>query len=278
MLIDGKQLRDGTIAAAKLASAFLATILRADGSVTWTGTVNAGSQRITSLGAPLLDTDAARLADIYAIPWKDKCLCATTGNHALSGLAAIDGVTPVATNRILVRANTAGAENGIYNAAVGAWTRAADADSAAEVRGFHVHVEQGTLYANHDFAQTADSVTLGTTPLTIVDLGIGTQAAFDVSSNKGMTASVTTTDFQVACATALVTTPAQDAYVRISVNGLGATLGDGVKTKDCYFSSDGGTTAKTIANIAAGDLCYWVGTVALYQLAATDIIDFEYAA
>jgi hypothetical protein len=97
------------------------------------------------------------------------------------------------------------------------------------------------------------------------------------SNNKDMTASATSADFDVACATAIVATPGNDGYVEVMVNGMKETLGDGVKTKSCYFSSDAGVTAKTIANISAGDLLYWVGSVAGYQLAVTDKIDFEYS-
>lgn len=57
---------------------------------------------------------------------KEHCRLATTANHGLSGLAAIDGVTPSASDRILVTQQTSGAENGIYLAASGSWTRATD--------------------------------------------------------------------------------------------------------------------------------------------------------
>lgn len=277
-MFDGKQARNNSIPLLKLLSAEVATILRADGSVQWSAPQDAGNQRLANLGTPTLPTDAARLADIYAIPWKEKCVVATTGNHALSGLAAIDGVTPSAGDRILVRAQTAATANGIYIAAAGAWSRAADADSAAELRAAYVAVEQGTLWADHRFAQTADTITLGSTSIVWVDTGVGTPAAFDVTSNKAMAASLTTTDFQVACATTLASSPSQHAYVRVLVNGIGVVLADGLKTKDCYFSADGGTTAKSYANIASGDTLYWVGTVAGYQLATTDVIDFDYAA
>lgn len=276
-MLDGKQVRSGTLPGSALVSAFLTTLLRADGSVAWTGAQNAGSQRITNLGAPQVDTDAARLADIYSIPWKDKVVAASTGNLTLSGTQTVDGIALIAGDRVLVRSQTTGSQNGVYIVASGAWARSADADSATELRGAVVTVEQGTINADKRFAQTADSITLGTTSITWVDIGTGTPAAFDVSQNKAMAASVTTTDFQQATATTIAGTPAGDAYVRVAVNGLGVILGDGVKTKECYFSSDSGSTAKTIANIASGDILYWVGSVAGYQLAVTDIIDFEYA-
>lgn len=48
----------------------------------------------------------------------------TDTNWSLSGLTAVDGVTLIAGDRILVVANTTESENGIYTAAAGAWSRA----------------------------------------------------------------------------------------------------------------------------------------------------------
>lgn len=101
-------------------------------------------------------------------------------------------------------------------------------------------------------------------------------AAQNASGNVDMTASVTTTDFQVACATAIAATPI--GYVQVFVNGVLQSLGNAVKTKSCYFSSDSGTTAKAYGSIASGDLLYWVGSVAGFQLAATDRITLGYGA
>lgn len=94
------------------------------------------------------------------------------------------------------------------------------------------------------------------------------------SSNKGMTASVTAADFAVACATAVAGVP--NGYVGVNVNGVGQVVGNGVRTTACYFSGDGGTTARAYGAVVSGDLLYWVGSVALFELAATDVIDFIY--
>lgn len=276
-MLDGKQVRDGTIPASKLVAPFLATLLRSDGSVAMAAAFNANNNRIVNLGAPQSQNDAARLADILAIPWKAAARAATTANVVLSGEQTIDGVPLVSGDRVLVRVNTNAAENGVYIVSTGTWDRASDTDSATELRGAVVTILEGSLNADKRFAQTVDTITLGTTALTFVDIGTGTPAAFDTSANKLMTASATTADFQVATATVIAGTPAGDAYVRISVNGLGCSLGDGVRTRDAYFSADSGTTAKTIAAIAAGDSLYWVQSVAGYNLATTDVIDFEYA-
>lgn len=100
--------------------------------------------------------------------------------------------------------------------------------------------------------------------------------------NKGMAAETTTADHDEACATGISATPAASnnangAYVAVRVNGIGYTVGDGVRTKDCYFSGDGGATARAFGAIVATDKLYWNGSIAGFQLAAsTDIIDFLY--
>ena len=73
-------------------------------------------------------------------------------------------------------------------------------------------------------------------------------------------------------------TPYADSNVQVTVNGVGANLGDGVKTKDCYFSGDNGTTARAIADIEAGDQLHWNGSIAGYELETTDLIDIIYDA
>lgn len=72
-------------------------------------------------------------------------------------------------------------------------------------------------------------------------------------------------------------TPAGDSLVMVLVNGLKVELGDGVKTADCYFSGDGGSTARSIAAITSGDELYWNG-VSAYILETTDVVDFIYNA
>lgn len=72
--------------------------------------------------------------------------------------------------------------------------------------------------------------------------------------------------------------PFSDGAVAITVNGLGANIGDGAKDEPCYFSSDDGVTAKEIANISAGDTIYWNGSIAEFELDPTDEIDIIYQA
>lgn len=271
-MIKGKQIEDASIAIAKLATA----PLQPGTAVAWTVDQNAGSQKLTNLGAPTAATDAARLQDVQNIPWKAAVACATTANITLSGEQTIDGVLTSAS-RVLVKDQSTGSQNGVYVSAAGAWARAADFDSTTEVQGAVVSVNAGTSNGDKRFAQTTDAVTVGTHTMVFVDIGSGGVAAYPVEDNKDMTAAVTAADYDDACATTVATTPSGDGYVQVFVNGVKYPVGDGVRTKACYFSADGGTTARAISAIAAGDTLYWVGSVAGFELAATDRIDFDYS-
>lgn len=93
---------------------------------------------------------------------------ATTANITLSGAQTIDGVAVVAGNRVLVKNQTAGAENGIWVAAAGAWARATDFDATSEaVQGSYVTVTEGTTNISSAWVlTTADPITVGTTAQT----------------------------------------------------------------------------------------------------------------
>lgn len=73
-------------------------------------------------------------------------------------------------------------------------------------------------------------------------------------------------------------TPYKDSRVEVKINGIAVNLGNGVLTKDCYFSNDNGETAKLIKDIEAGDELYWNGENAGYELDPADDIDFIYEA
>jgi len=86
------------------------------------------------------------------------------------------------------------------------------------------------------------------------------------------TASATTADGD-SSGVSIAATP--EGMVQVFVNGIMVEL-KGDKTGECYFSADGGTTARTISNIAQNDILYWNGSVAGYQLEATDKITLVY--
>nr|WP_100549773.1 MULTISPECIES: phage tail protein [unclassified Pseudomonas] len=98
---------------------------------------------------------------------KNSVRVATTGAIALSGAQSIDGVAVVAGDRVLVKNQATGSQNGIYVAATGAWARAADADASLEVTpGMHVPVEEGTANGDSVWQLVTDApITIGTTAL-----------------------------------------------------------------------------------------------------------------
>lgn len=109
-----------------------------------------------------------------------------------------------------------------------------------------------------------------------IDVGVsGVKAAVPVMVDKARNPSGATSGNEQDTGLNITKSPA-GGYVVVKVNGISYEVGDGVKTKDCFFSSDGGTTARFIASIAAGDDLIWNGTVAGFDLATTDEIDLEY--
>lgn len=105
---------------------------------------------------------------LAGLRWKDPVKAATTGNITLSGSQTVDGVSLVAGDRVLVRAQSDAKTNGIYVVATGAWTRAVDADSAPELLNAAVFVSQGTLYADTAWVCTTDNISLGTSNIAFV--------------------------------------------------------------------------------------------------------------
>lgn len=94
--------------------------------------------------------------------------------------------------------------------------------------------------------------------------------------NKRMAAQTTAGDGDQAVGVGVGITPHNDGYVQVFINTTKVQVGDGVKNAPCYFSGDGGTTARAIADIAIGDTLHWQGTNAGYQLATTDTVSFDF--
>ena len=148
-----------------------------DGSVAFTGDQSMGGFKLTNLGTPTQDTDAATKLyvdmAVQGLDAKASCKAASTGNLSLTGAQTIDGVSVVAGDRVLVKDQTSGEENGIYVAAVGAWSRATDADGVTRAvnngeitSGLFTFIEQGTQNGSKGFVLiTPDPIDVGVTEL-----------------------------------------------------------------------------------------------------------------
>ncbi|MFT4027338.1 MAG: hypothetical protein QM676_11125 [Novosphingobium sp.] len=130
------------------------------------------SQRIINLADPSAATDAAskQYVDNVArgLAWKAPVRAASTANVTIAAPGTtLDGVTLAVGNRVLLKNQTAAADNGIYVWAAGGspLTRADDADTAGElVPGTAVSVTEGTVNADRAFIVISDAaITIGTT-------------------------------------------------------------------------------------------------------------------
>jgi hypothetical protein len=103
----------------------------------------------------------------------------------------VDGVTLATGDRVLVKDQSSGAENGIYVVqASGAAVRATDADSSAEVTaGMFTFVAEGSVNADSGWVLTTnDTITLDTTALVFAQFsGAGSITAGDGLTKTGNT-------------------------------------------------------------------------------------------
>jgi hypothetical protein len=192
--ITTRQIKDGAITNAKVAAgAAIATTKLADGAdfvkrtgtVAMTGSLNMGSQTITNLATPssgtdgvnrnYVDTAIAALNSVFDS--KPSVRAASTANVTLATPgASIDGVSLTSGDRILLKNQSAPAENGIYiwTGAAALLTRALDMDAWNEVPGAWVTVEEGTTLADTFWLSTANAGgTLNTTAITWTQFNTG---------------------------------------------------------------------------------------------------------
>jgi hypothetical protein len=137
-------------------------------------------------------TSAALAANTYANGTAG--VGATLTGNANGALAAVDGVTLAANERVLVDQEATGSHNGIYKLTqVGdgshpyILTRATDADEATELINAAVKVSEGSSFADQEWQCTNNAtITVGTTALVFAQaLGASTYTPPPVSSQSG---------------------------------------------------------------------------------------------
>jgi hypothetical protein len=232
-----------------------------------------GGFKITGLGTPTAGTDASTKAYVDAaisgLAWKDTVRLATTANVVIATgtLLTIDGVVTVAGDRVLLKNQTAPAENGIYVAAVGAWTRATDALLATDLLNAAVFVSEGTLAADTAWVMTTNlPITIGTTGMTWVQFagsatyvgGAGltlTGNTFDVGAGSGILVATDTVavDTSVIATVAMVTSGMVGVTKKFAAALTGTaspeTVTHNLNTRDIDVSVINGATPYTVVQV-----------------------------
>lgn len=226
--ITSDRLASGTVADDRLATSYV----KADGTRAFTGSVSLGGNQITSLADPTLSTDAATKAYvdglIQGFDWKQSVRAATTAAGTLSSAFAagqvIDGVTLATGDRILVKNQTTGSENGIYVVnATGAPTRSADADASGDLTaGVTVFISEGNTQGNSAWSITTDdTITLGTTPIVFTQVAGGSlYSAGDGLTLNGSAFTVNAADASIQVNADNIAVKKGDASLEVGANGL----------------------------------------------------------
>lgn len=233
-----------------------------------TGSVSLNTQKITNLLDPTAAQDAATKAYVDAtsagLDWKASVRVATTVAGTLASSFAnasvIDGVTLATNDRILIKNQAAGTENGIYTVnASGAPTRATDADTNTKVTpGLATFIEEGTVNDNSGWTLTNNgAIVLGTTALTFTQFtgtgGTGTVTTVSVVTANGFAGTVANP----------TTTPA----ITISTGITGLLKGNGTAVSAAVAGTDYLAPANVVTRETPGGLVN--GSNTTYTLAFT---------
>lgn len=194
-----------------------------------------GGAKITGLPASSANGEAVvheQLASVLTgLAWKDNVRVATQSNTNLSSPGStIDGISMSSGDRVLVRAQSTGAENGIYlwNGAASAMTRATDADSFDELESAVVTVDEGTS-AGATYRQTAVNGTIDSSTVTWTTFGSSVGSATE--SSAGIAEIATQGETDTGTDDARFVTPLKLATYSGRAKRYAATFGDGSATQ-----------------------------------------------
>lgn len=239
-----------------------------------TADISIGGFKITNVATPVADTDAANKGYVDAarsgLDVKQSVRAASTANvsvtyNATGGTSTrgqitaapntLDGVTLAANDRILLKNQTTGAQNGIWvvstlgTGANGVWDRATDFDTDAEVTaGAFAFVEEGTNGDTGWVLATNNPITIGGASGTALTFNQFSSAGSGVSSFSAGTTGLTPSTATTGAVTLAGTLAAANGGTGVS-NSSTITIGGNVSTGGALtFSGAFGTTFTVTAS------------------------------
>ena len=198
---------------------------------------------------------------------KDSVKVATTANGTLASAFAnsqsVDGVTLATGDRILIKDQNTGSENGIYTVnASGAPTRATDFDEDAEVSGgAFTFVEQGNANGDSGFVLTNNgTVDVGTDAMSFTKFS----GAGSITAGAGLGESGTTFSVNVDNSSIEINSDT----LRVKAGGitnamLAGSIALGSKVTGTLPLANGGTG---VSSYTAGDLVYYAAGTSFTKL------------
>ena len=191
--------------------------------------------KVVNLPSPSDPGDAATKAyvdsAVEGLSWKDSCRVATQSNISLTSPgSAIDGVTMASGDRVLVRAQSTAADNGVYiwSGSAVTMTRSPDCSTAAELEQAITTVEEGTS-AGVTYRQSTVNFTLGSGAVSWSVFGSAAGSASETSAGVAEIATQSETD--AGSDDARFVTPAKLAAWAGRLRKVSADFGDGSATQ-----------------------------------------------
>ena len=273
-VVTSSVLANDSVVSAKIAdgaidsSAYLANSVVTAAKIDLTGSFDFSSGTL-SVATPTSDAHAATKAYVdssaQGVHWKESCIAASTANVDItSAPSSIDGVTLSADDRVLLKDQSTGSENGIYvfASAGSAMSRADDANTAQKLEGAAVFCRQGSTNSDAGFTVTTDDIVLGTTSISItqftglasITAGDGLQKSgstlsVDLSSNSGL--QITSGELEINAGNGL---ELSSGAAQVKLNGSTLSLSASGLSVGTITSSELGANSVTSNAIADGSI------------------------